>query len=206
MAGQFDPKQLLKEGGAGNNRPPSRIDIVKAVAVVFVEAAMLTLMYGVFSETMGLASNVYLSELPGIGKLFGLIDEEATVSHLLAFLLAVFSVAVPIMIWSVVLAEKVHLDHQAWLANPVNRVRAIVGLSLYGAVFLLEVLNLYTLIAQQSAANPFGAVQDLDPLMAFLAQNKALGVFISILIALVNLVLGLLTVTTAHNLTQNRKG
>jgi hypothetical protein len=206
MAGQFDPKQFLKQEPGGYNSPPSRLDIAKLVGVLLVEASMLTLMYGVFSETMGLASNVYLSELPGIGKLFGLIDEEATVSHLLAFLLAVFSVAVPIMIWSVVLDEKVHLDHQAWLANPVNRMRAIFGLSLYGAVFLLEVLNLYTLIAQQAASNPFGGVQDLDPLMAFLAQNKALGVFISILIAVVNLVLGLMTVLATHNVTRQRKG
>lgn len=201
---QFDPKQLM--GGGGNSRPPNPADYIKLGAVLFLEGAMLTLFLGAFSETMGFASNVLLSELPGVGKLFAIIDEDATVSHLLAFLLAVFSVAVPIMIWSVVLAEKVYLDHQRWLANPVNRVRAIVALALYATVFLLEVVNFYTLIAQQSAGNPFAAVTDLDPLTRFIAQNKVLGIFVSVLIAVVNLFLGLLTVVTAQSISQHKKG
>jgi len=139
-----------------------------------------------------------LSDLPVVGGLFELIDEDATVSHLLAFLLAVFSVAVPIMIWNVVLTEGVHLDPRQWLAHPMNRVKAVLAGVVYGAVVLLEVVNLYTLIAQDTAQGPFNTNAPADALMALLSENQVLGVFVALLIALVNTVLALITVRTAH--------
>ena len=75
--------------------PKSRLHWLGLAFAGLLEGAMLLLFFGVFPETMGLASEQFLSELPGIGGLFEMIDEDATVSHLLAFLLAVFSVTVP---------------------------------------------------------------------------------------------------------------
>lgn len=207
MTGQFDPRRLLESSINSEGPKPDRINaLFKLAGALWVEMCMLLLLYGLYTDTLGLASNLYLGDLPVAGRLFEWLDPNATVSHLLAFLLAVFSVAVPVMIWSVVVNEKVHLDHQAWLASPVNRVRAMTAAALYAAVFLLEVVNLYTLIAQQTALNPFGGSVDLDPLTAFLSQTKALGIFISVLIALVNFVLGLLTVLAANGFHNARKG
>ncbi|AJE47968.1 hypothetical protein SAMN05443573_102243 [Celeribacter indicus] len=163
---------------------------------------MLVLLASTYTETMGLISGQYLCDLPGFGGLFCVIDEDMTVSHLLAFLLAVFSVAVPMMIWSAVLDENIHEDPRAWLASPMNRVKAGMAGIVYGAVIALEVVNLYTLIAQETAPNPFGGSQDASPMMDFLAQNQGLGIFVALLIALVNTVLALLTVRASRSLIQ----
>ncbi|KUJ77230.1 hypothetical protein [Ruegeria profundi] len=179
----------------------SRASRVRWLGLAFaglLEGAMLLLFFGVFTETMGLASNQFLSELPGIGALFEIIDEDATVSHLLAFLLAVFSVAVPLAIWNVVLAEGVHLDPGQWLVDPMNRVKAILAGVVYAAVVLLEVVNLYTLIARETSSGPFATQAPTDALTAFLAENQALGIFVALLVAIVNTVLALITVRAAH--------
>jgi hypothetical protein len=171
-----------------------------------LEDAMLLLLFGVFTETMGLASDQYLSELPVVGPLFEMIDEDATVSHLLAFLLAVFSVAVPLTIWNTVLEEEIHLNPKLWLVPPMHRVKAVLGLSVYAVVVLLEVVNLYSLIAKQTAPSAFGPAHEPDALTAFLADNQGLGIVIALLIALVNTVLALITVRAARALHTSDKG
>lgn len=170
------------------------------VFVASLELAMLALLTATYTETMGLMSDQYLCDMPGFGGLFCIIDQDMTVSHLLAFLLAVFSVAVPIMIWSVVLDENIQADPRAWLASPMNRVKAGMAGLVYVAVIALEVVNLYTLIAQQAVTGPFGGQQDEPPLMDFLAQNQGLGIFVALLIALVNAVLALMTVRATRSL------
>jgi len=193
------PEAYLPGGGGGS--PRFKTIAVFALAAL-LELSMLVLLAATYTETMGLASNQYLCDLPGAGGLFCIIDEDMSVSHLLAFLLAVFSVAVPIMIWGSVLEEGIHEDPRAWLASPMNRVKAGMAGLVYGAVVALEVVNLYTLIAQQTAPNPFGTAHDATPMMDFLAQNQGLGIFVALLIALVNTVLALLTVRASRSLMQ----
>jgi hypothetical protein len=176
----------------------NRLRWLGLLGAMALEFSMLLLFFGVFTETMGLASEQYLSELPVMGGVFEMIDEDATVSHLLAFLLAVFSVAVPIMIWNVVLNEGVHLDVRQWLRAPMNRVKAALAGVVYAAVVLLEVVNLYTLIAKETTAGPFASNAPDGALTAILADNQGLGVFVALLIALVNTVLALITVLAAH--------
>lgn len=192
------PPQAYMPGGGG----PGPKALAGFTLAVLLELSMLVLLASTYTETMGLASNQYLCDLPGAGGLFCALDEDMTVSHLLAFLLAVFSVAVPIMIWSAVLDENIHEDPRSWLASPMNRVKAGMAGVVYAAVIALEVVNLYTLIAQQSAPNPFGVSHDQAPMMDFLAQNQGLGVFVALLIALVNTVLALLTVRATRALVQ----
>ncbi|PRY94793.1 hypothetical protein BCF33_0393 [Hasllibacter halocynthiae] len=187
----------MQGGGA-----PRFKQVAAFALAALLELSMLVLLASTYTETMGLASNQYLCDLPGAGGLFCIIDEDMTVSHLLAFLLAVFSVAVPIMIWTAVLDENIHEDPRAWLASPMNRVKAGMAGLVYGAVVALEVVNLYTLIAQEAAPNPFGAAQDTSAMMDFLAQNQGLGVFVALLIALVNTVLALMTVRASRSLIQ----
>ena len=166
---------------------------------------MLIMLFGVYSETMGMLSDVYLCDLPGVGGIFCAIDEEMTVSHLLAFLLAVFSVAIPMAIWSEVITLRIYEDPQAWLIKPTNRVFALIALGIYAIVFALETVNLYTLIARESIGGPF-MTTNANPLMEFLAANQGLGIFVAALVAIVNTVLALLTVRAAHTLIDARKG
>lgn len=192
------PPEAYLPGGSGLR--------IKAVAVfgltALLEFSMLVMLASTYAETMGLASKQYLCDLPGVGTLFCIIDEDMTVSHLLAYLLATFSVAVPIMIWSAVLDENIHEDPRGWLASPMNRVKAGVAGIVYASVIALEVVNLFTLIAQETAPGPFPGPQDQAPMMDFLAQNQGLGIFVALLIAMVNTVLALLTVRASRNLVQ----
>ena len=165
-----------------------------------LELAMLMLFYGTYSETMGMMSDVYLCDLPGAGAVFCQIDDEMTVSHLLAFLLAVFSIVVPLVIWSEIIDQQIFDDPGAWLASPANKVWTIIAAAVYGLVFLLETVNLYTLIARESAAGPFGMAGDANPLMEFLAANQGLGIFVAVMIAVVNAVLAFIAVRAVRNL------
>ncbi|WP_156882985.1 hypothetical protein [Rhodovulum sp. P5] len=164
-----------------------------------LEFSMLIMLFGAYSETMGMMSDVYLCDLPAVGALFCAVDDEMTVSHLLSFLLAIFSIAVPIGIWSHILSERIFDDPQSWFIKPTNRAYAVIGLALYALVFSLETVNLYTLIARESVGGPFATVQ-ANPLMAFLANNQGLGVFVAGVVAIVNTVLAFMTVRAVHSL------
>jgi hypothetical protein len=179
--------------------PPQLTTFFWFLAALVLELAMLTLFYATYSETMGMMSDVYLCDLPGAGMFFCEFDDEMTVSHLLSFLLAVFSIIVPIAIWSQVLGQKIFDDLGGWLSNPANRVWTIIALAVYGLVFLLETVNLYMLIARASVQGPFALPGAASPMTTLLAQNKGLGVFVAVMIATVNAVLAFVAVSAARN-------
>lgn len=189
--------------GAGFGPPGEDPSIGKYIALGFlilIELAMATVLFGTYSETMGYASDLYLCDLPGPGRLFCHIDEDMTVTHLLAFLLAIFSIAVPMAIFNEAFRQGVFDDPQGWWARPTNRVYAGIALGVFALVFALETVNIYTLIAQQSMSSVFASTAQTSALMDLLANNQGLGVFIAALVAVVNAVLGLLTVRAARAL------
>ncbi len=186
--------QLRLPSGDGGGQPKRLLAFMGGC----LELAMGTLFYGIYTDTIGLMSNVYLSELPGIGQLFGLIDEEMTVSHLLAAMLAFFSCAVPIYIWSVILNEKIYEEPRAWLSKPLNQIKAGFMLFIFILVFALEVTNLYTLIAQHKNAGPLPTGDDGE-MLSYLADNAGLGIFVSALVAIINTVIAMLTVKAIHS-------
>ncbi len=187
--------------GFPQNRPPIG-EALGLFVLGLIDLLMLGVLFGTYAETMGMLSDVYLCDLPLMGAPFCALDEEMTVSHLLALLLAIFSIAVPIAIWNEMFRQNIFDDPQGWIAKPANRIYAAIALSVYALVVLLEVVNLYTLIAQQSTGGPF-ITHDQPPLMAFLAQNQGLGVFVAGLVAVVNTVLAFLTVRAARSLKQS---
>lgn len=171
-----------------------------ALAMV-LKLLMLAVLFGTYAETMGMLSDVFLCDLPGIGRMFCAIDDEMTVSHLLALMLAIFSIAVPMMIWNEVLSQNIFADPQSWICKPGNRVLAGIALAMMALVFGLETVNIYTLIARaQMGGGPFQTVQQGNQLMDFLAANQGLGVFVAGLVAVVNAALGFLAVRAAHKL------
>jgi hypothetical protein len=172
---------------------------VATLMCVGLECVLLVMLFSVFTENIGLLPNVYLSEQPGVGWLFAAIDEDLSVSHLVAFMLAFVSCAVPVFIWSEVLSQRIYERPQAWLAEPGHQIAAVFAVAVLAIVVALEVVNFYTLIAKQSAAGPL-AVTGQSELMAFLADNKALGIIVSVLMAVVNVVIGFFTARAAHDL------
>ena len=64
---------------------PSPFDGVKTVSAsgvakvffaVSLEAAMFIMFYALYTETVGLMNETYLTELPVIGNLFGMLDKK----------------------------------------------------------------------------------------------------------------------------------
>lgn len=200
----FNPRDLVP--GGDDPHGPTLGTYFKMGGCIAAETALAIFFFAMFSETMGGTSNQLLCDLPIVGPVFCAVDENATVSHLLAGLLALFAVSVPIMIAKTTITERVYDDFQGWYAQPLNKIKLIVGGGLFIAVFLLEVLNIYTLIVQQSVVSPFAAPASTNDTLRLLAENKGLGVFVAILIAMLNLVVAFMTVSAALTLQSKMKG
>ena len=188
------------EGGESVN--PS--SVVKIIFAVTLEAAMFIMFYAVYTETVGLMNETYLSELPVLGGLFGMLDPNANASHIISILLATFSVATPIFIWAEVHRQDILDDPQEWFSHPQNQILAsVTGLVLI-MVIGLEVVNLYTLVAREGAQGGF-VVQQESGVMAFLAQNKGLAIGVSAVIAVINIILALFTTRVFQSLKSEEK-
>lgn len=174
--------------------------------LIIVELAMLTLFGTTFSETMALMGDVYLCDQPVIGALFCAIDEDMTATHLLAWLLAIFCIAVPMAIWNEVFKQNVLADPGLWLSNPTNRVYAIIFAILLVLIVALEAANIYPLVARQSIGGPFQSTDETSAIMELLANNQLLGGFVAILVAIMNTALAFLTIKIAHDIKNSMKG
>lgn len=192
---------------------PSPFDGVKAVSAsgvakilfaVSLEAAMFIMFYALYTETVGLMNETYLTELPVIGSLFGMLDPDANASHIISMLLATFSVATPIFIWAEVHRQNILDDPQEWFSHPQNQILASVAGLVLIMVVGLEVVNLYTLVAQQSAQTGF-VIQQESGVMEFLAQNKGLAIGVSAVIAVINIILALFTTRAFQSLKSEEK-
>lgn len=176
----------------------------KVFFVVSLEAAMFIMFYALYTETIGLMNETYLSELPVLGSLFGMLDSDANASHIISMLLAAFSVATPLFIWAEVHRQNIFDDPQEWFSHPQNQILTSVAVLIMIMVIGLEVLNLYTLVAQQSAQTGF-VIQQESGVMGFLAQNKGLAIGISAVIAVINIILALFTTRVFQSLKSEEK-
>ncbi|MGN7437509.1 MAG: hypothetical protein ACTHOO_02610 [Alcanivorax sp.] len=178
-------------------------EVIKVLFAVSLEAAMFIMFYAVYTETIGLMNETYLSELPVLGGMFGMLDPDANASHIISILLATFSVATPLFIWAEVHRQNILDDPQEWFSHPQNQILAsIAGLVLI-MVIGLEVVNLYTLVAR-GAEGGF-VVQQESGVMAFLAQNKGLAIGVSAVIAVINIILALFTTRAFQSLKSEEK-
>ena len=181
-------------------RPPSFGSLAAMGFCLLLESAMFIMFYAVYTETIGLMSDTYLSELPVVGALFAYIDPDANASHIISLLLATFSVATPLFLWSEIFRQKILDDPQEWFSHPSNQIIAsFAGLILF-LVLGLEVVNLYTLVARETMPSGFGVSTDDSGLMAYLAQNKGMAIGISAVVAVINIVLALFTTRSMRSL------
>lgn len=192
---------------------PSPFDGVKSVSAsgvakvffaISLEAAMFIMFYALYTETVGLMNKTYLSELPVLGSLFSMLDPDANASHIISMLLATFSVATPIFIWAEIHRQKILDDPQEWFSHPQNQILASIAGLVLAMVVALEVVNLYTVVAQQSAQTGF-VVQRESGVMEFLAQNKGLAIGVSAVIAVINIILALFTTRAFQSLKSQDK-
>ncbi|MCU7858322.1 MAG: hypothetical protein KZQ86_00505 [Candidatus Thiodiazotropha sp. (ex Lucinoma kastoroae)] len=179
--------------------PPSFSAVVTVLFCVVLETWIFTMLYAVFTETIGLMNDTYLSELPVIGAAFGALDPDANASHIISMLMATFSVGTPLFIWSEIFRQKIMDDPQEWFSHPQNQIIAVfAGLILF-LVIGLEVINLYTLVAREAMPSGFVQTQD-NGLMGYLAQNKGMAIGISAVVAVINIVIALFTTRAIRSL------
>ncbi len=180
----------------------SSLSFSAVVAVLFcfiLESGMFTMFYAVYTETIGIMNDTFLSELPIIGAVFGVLDPDANASHIISMLMATFSVGTPLFIWSEVFRQKIMDDPQDWFSHPQNQIIAVfTGLILF-LVIGLEVVNLYTLIAREDMEFVFVQTQD-NGLMGYLAQNKGMAIAVSAVVAVINIVLALFSIRSIRSL------
>lgn len=186
-------------------RPPSFAALAVFGFFLTLDGGMWTMFFAVYTETIGLMGDTYLSELPVIGQLFAALDPDANASHIISMLLATFSVATPIFIWSEIFRQKILDDPQEWFSHPSNQIIAsVTGLILF-LVIGLEVVNLYTLVARETMPSGFVVQTHDSGLMAYLAQNKGMAICISAVIAVINIVLALFTTRSIRSLKSNQE-
>lgn len=170
-----------------------------------LEMSMGLMLFAVYSQTIGLMDEAYLSELPIIGAVFMQIDPDANASHIVAILLATFSVGTPIFIWAEIFRQNIFDNPREWISHPQNQIIASTAALVLLLVVSLECVNLYSLIAKEELEIGFGVQTQSDDLMTFLAENKGMAIATSIVIALINIILALFT-ARAFNLLKNSEG
>lgn len=184
-------------------QPPSFAKLAVMGLCLLLELSMGVMLMSVYSESIGLMSQNYLSEAPIIGSVFMAIDPDATTNDLISLLLAVFSLGTPIFLWSAILNQKILDDPQDWLSYQNNRVVAILAGLVVALVIALECVSLYTLISRDAAAMHESVIyvqpSQTSGLMSFLSENKGMGIAVSIVIVIINFVLAFLTVRTVHS-------
>lgn len=178
--------------------------VLKAGFACTLEASMFVMFYAVFTETIGLMNETYLSELPVIGGMFDMLDPDANASHIISILLATFSVATPLFIWAEVHRQNILDDPQEWFSHPQNQILASIAALVLFMVIGLEVVNLYTLVARESSQGIF-IEQQGGGVMAFLAENKGLAIGVSAVIAIINIILALFTTRAFQSLKSEEK-
>lgn len=178
------------------------------IAVLFcfgMETSMVIMLIAVYSQTIGLMNEAYLSELPLIGEIFRQIDPDANAGHLISFLLAIFSVGTPLFIWSEIFRQKILDNPREWISHPQNQIIAGFTALVLLLVFTLETVNLYTLIAKEALPTGFIVQNQGKDLMSFLAENKGMAIAISIVISVINIILALFTTRTLRALKSSQE-
>ena len=125
-------------------RAPNFSSLMTMCLCIVLEGAMFTMFFAVYTETIGLMSDSYLSELPIIGSvIFGAMDSYANASHIISMLLAIFSVATPLFIWLEIFRQRILDDPQEWFSHKQNQILASIAAVILAMVIGLEVVNLY---------------------------------------------------------------
>jgi len=113
---------------------------------------------------------------PDPSPLFGIFDPDTNASHIIAALLAAFSVARPLFLWAEIFLQKIFDDPQEWFSHPQNQIIAVFAGFILLLVIGLEVVNLYTLIARETMPSGFLQKAKESGLMAYLAENRGMGI------------------------------
>lgn len=190
--------------------PPEGFRLMAIIAfagLVLIDLMIGIMLYSTYAQTMSVGTHVYLCDLPLAGFVFCAVGPDMSAMHLLALLMAVFSIFVPMMIWSEALRIGIFEDPEGWLALPGSKLKATLALAVLGVVVLVELVNMQTLITQESLPGPFdlpGETQ--DNWAEYLATNRGLALFVSVLIVIMNLVLALITVRAARGLSATYQG
>lgn len=183
-----------------NIQTPKFSLVITALLFLGLETSMWVMFFAVYSESIGLMDETYLSDLPIIGAAFMQIDPDANASHIISILLATFSVGTPLFLWAEIFRQKILDNPREWISHPQNQVIASFAAIVLFMVISLEIVNLYTLVAKEALPTGFIAQGQASDLMGYLAENKGMAIAVSIVIAVINIILALFTTRTIKTL------
>ena len=188
-----------------NLQTPKFSSIITTLFFLGLEISMWIMFFAVYSESIGLMDETYLSDLPIIGAAFMQIDPDANASHIISILLATFSVGTPLFIWAEIFRQKILDNPREWISHPQNQIIAGLAALVLLLVISLEIVNFYTLIAKEALPTGFIAQEQGKDLMGYLAENKGMAIAISIVIAVINIILALFTTRTIKTLKSSQE-
>jgi len=190
-----------------NNSPLKGIENISFAAIftmslcLILEGALLTVLYSSYTQTLNLMSTTYLSELPLLGSVFS-YTQDASARDLICFLLAIFSIGVPIIIFKFIDDEKIFADFQDWISHPQNKIVAAIGLSLFAIVIAIEVSTMFNLLSPDTHGR-FVTKTPSTGLTALMEKSTFTAGVISLVIVIVNCALAFATTRVLKNLRNN---
>ncbi|PCJ20519.1 MAG: hypothetical protein COA96_15780 [SAR86 cluster bacterium] len=177
---------------------PSTLNVIKAAFFGLLEITLASTFFLIYSETVDFGG-AYLTTLP-FGVIFESAAPDADVSSLICILLSLFSILVPLFIWSEAF-EKVFDDPREYFSHPSNQVIASIALLLLLSVILIECVSLFSLLGQAIAPTTvFVSQESTGGVVGWLAKNQGYAVGISLGLALINLTLSFFSVRAFRNL------
>ncbi len=178
-----------------NVNKPNFSAIIKAIFSFFLETDMWLFFFILYTESVSLMKNTYLSDLPLLGTIFLHIDPDANGSHVISILLATFSVGTPVFIYMAVLQHDILSNPREWISSRQNQILAGFAALILMLVIGMEITSMYTLVCQETTSATISFIKNTDGgLMRFLSENKGMAIAISIVIATVNIILAIFSV------------
>ena len=174
--------------------------LFKAGMCIFLESLLFSIFVVIYSK-IGILNEVYIEDTPIIGSIISTISPDATAGHLIAGVLALFSVVIPVTIFMEAFEHRVFDNPQQWLSERNNQVILTLVCVVIFLIIFLETASLYTAIAKEAIPTEvFSDEEQVETFMTFLAQNKGYAICVSAVLAVINLAMSFFTAYTFHSL------
>lgn len=161
------------------------VTILKLILVIVAEGMAFSFHYVAYSETLTLMPGTYLVDIPGIDWLFR-DAPDMTINHLVAAVMAMATVAAPVIVFLYVMKEHVLDDPGGFFANPANSFFLGLLVLFWLLMVAVELSNILSLIDSYTQ-NPFARSDVTDALQ----EHRGFALFITIALVLVNTALAM---------------
>lgn len=159
--------------------------VVLAVMAMGVDLGMVAAHFIIYSHSMSMMPSWYIADVPGFGWLFG--NSDAQVSHVVAAVTAVASVATPVIGFYYLMRENIVAQPGAFFSYIPNRITFGLLAAFWFVMVTVEVLNVMALVD----AYFNDPLRQHDGILGALPKSQALTFLFSVVVTIVNQAIGL---------------